>query len=139
MPSGGPGGGPWLLVFISLEAITATLTTPTGARAIVYLPSVSSKPESTRPSWAGAAADREGLWREFRELAQEKAVLIKGERNWLAKLRSMYTVEQGLALQHAVLESARETFGEDPHRLAEFLNRIIGMFDEPKRIAAAQE
>jgi hypothetical protein len=90
-------------------------------------------------SGAGDAADREGLWREFRELAQEKAVLIKGERNWLAKLRSMYTAEQGIALQHAVIESAKQTFGDDPEKLAQFIDGVLSMFDEPKRIEAEQE
>jgi hypothetical protein len=90
-------------------------------------------------SGAGAAANQARLWLEFRALAQEKAALVKNERDWQIKLRSMYTAEQGMALQHAVIESARATFGDDPDKLGEFIDGILAMFDEPKKIKAVGE
>jgi hypothetical protein len=81
-------------------------------------------------SGEGPAADRERLWREFSDLAQEKAVLVKAERDWIAKLRNFYTAEQALAIGLAIKESAERNFGHEPERLGQFLDDVLRMMGE---------
>jgi hypothetical protein len=85
-------------------------------------------------SGAGAAANLERLWSEFRELSQEKAALVKHERDWLAKLRSVYTAEQALAVGHSIMAALTDEFGDQPERLGRCLDRVLQLFDEPKLV-----
>ena len=68
-------------------------TLPDGRRLTIFL---------RDDGWHFCIADRERLWREFRELALEKAKLVTAERAWLIKLRGVMTLEQGMALMHAI-------------------------------------
>ena len=123
---------PWVEAVEALNDFRTARTEAGKAEALARL-------ERIVRTGAAAALERDRLWRQFNDLAERKEKLITAERNWQAKLRSFYTAEQGLALQHAVVESAKQTFGDDPEKLAEFIEGVLSMFDEPKRIEAEQE
>jgi hypothetical protein len=90
-----------------------------------------AKLETIIRSGAGAVADRDRLWREFNDLAERKANLVTKERDWLAKLRSCYTAEQGLALVNAVLFAVKKHFGDQREKCADCLGEVGRMLEEP--------
>jgi hypothetical protein len=118
----------------AVEAFNDWKTTRTDEQRFAAL----AKLETVIRSGAGAAASQARLWAEFRALAQEKAVLVTAERNWLAKLRAVYTAEQGEALRFAMMESARRNFGDQPDKLAQFVEDILRMFDYPKLVESVE-
>jgi hypothetical protein len=79
---------------------------------------------------ADAATHCQQLWSEFRALAQEKGTLVRNERDWQAKLRTMYTAEQGLAMIHAVKLPAVETLNDTPDLLTKFVERLCSLLPD---------
>jgi hypothetical protein len=77
-----------------------------------------------------AATHQQHLWSEFRGLAQEKGSLVKNERDWAAKLRTMYTAEQGMAVIHAVKFAAVETLNDTPDLLTKFVERLAALIPD---------
>ena len=78
---------------------------------------------------ADKAVNQEQLWLQFRELAQEKAKLISAERRWISMLRAFFTAEQGMAIMHAIMDSANRTFADQPDKLGAFLAEVVAMLD----------
>jgi hypothetical protein len=90
---------------------------------------------------AGATAIQESLWNKLNDLSQQKETLVTAERNWLVKLRTMYTAEQGLAVMWAVRQAATEALAEHPDLLSRYIDRLEQLMPDPdlKRVEAVEE
>jgi hypothetical protein len=132
-----------------LDSISATETPPWGEAVESWNDFKTAKTEEAKAlaaakheqvirTGAGEEAAHWCLWDHFNDLAQQKKRLVTAERKWLARLRNMYTAEQGLAVMHAVKTAALEVLGADSELLGRYLDRLCELMPDPdlKRIEA---